>query len=215
MTSLVIMNARLLNPEEATLTEPDGWLLLEDGLIAGRGAGTLPDANGLPVLDAAEATVMPGLIDAHVHLLVTSLQMGDIAQWTDGYAAIRSARAAERILHRGFTSVRDVGGVDRGLVRALAEGLLPGPRVQYAGRMISQTGGHGDTRGLSEISPSCRCDEAGIAVIADGVDQVRWASREQLRQGHRCSSSRHPAGSRRRTTTSPRCSTRTRRCARP
>lgn len=87
------------------------------------------------------------------------------------------------MLHRGFTAVRDVGGADRGLVRAVEEGLVPGPRIQFAGRMISQTGGHGDMRSLEEASTSCRCEETGIAVIADGVDQVRAVSREHLRQG--------------------------------
>lgn len=183
MSTLLLTHARLLDPEGPTLSGPDGWLLCRDGGIVDRGEGTPPVAAGAQVLDVGGSVVMPGLIDVHVHLAVTSLKMLDIAGWTEGYAAIRSGGAAERMLRRGFTSVRDVGGVDRGLVRALDEGLVLGPRVQYAGRMISQTGGHGDTRGLKEQHLGCHCEEAGIAVIADGVDRVRWAAREQLRRG--------------------------------
>lgn len=183
MTSLLITNACLLDPEQDALSGPDGWLLLSDGEISDRGNGTPPSVGDAQILDAKGATVMPGLIDAHVHVAITSLQMGDIAQWTEGYLAIRAARAGTRILERGFTSVRDVGGADRGLALAFEEGLVAGPRLQFAGRMISQTGGHGDTRTLSQTHTGCHCEQAGVAVIADGVDQVRWASREQLRMG--------------------------------
>lgn len=185
MTTLLITDVHLLDPEDGHREEVPGWLLLRDGVIADRGRGAPPDlgAEEATRLPGGGATALPGLIDAHVHLMVTSLRMDEIAQWTPGYTTIRALRAAERMLHRGFTSVRDVGGADRGLARAVEEGLVAGPRIQFAGRMISQTGGHGDMRSLEESSLSCRCEETGIAVIADGADQVRAAAREHLRQG--------------------------------
>ncbi|OJU40698.1 MAG: peptidase M38 [Microbacterium sp. 69-10] len=181
-TGVLITSATLIDPEDGERTE--GWLRTADGKIVERGSGPAPAVgDDVQVIDAAGASVIPGLIDAHVHLAVTSLNMGDVSSWTQAYAAARTFAEAKRMLHRGFTTVRDVGGADRGLVRALAEGLASGPRVVHAGHMISQTGGHGDLRSLDETH-RCACDAvSGIAVIVDGVDAMRAAVREELRQG--------------------------------
>ena len=82
----------------------------------------------------------------------------------------------------GFTTVRDAGGADYGLWRAIEEGVFAGPRLFYAGRALSQTGGHVDTR-AQHVEP-CGCVQAGtLGQVVDGVDEMRKAVRETLRQG--------------------------------
>jgi imidazolonepropionase-like amidohydrolase len=87
------------------------------------------------------------------------------------------------MVHRGFTTVRDVGGADFGLCEAIEEGLLEGPRLRYAGRILSQTGGHGDLRARSELGLRARPESIGVSVLADGVPEVRRAAREELAKG--------------------------------
>ncbi|MFF2750377.1 amidohydrolase family protein [Kitasatospora sp. NPDC058048] len=185
MSRLLITNAHLLHPEDGTRTDL-GWLEAADGRIAATGTGRPPAAaEDVRVLDAAGGTVLPGLIDAHVHLLVTSLDLHDFTSWTPGYATVRALAEAERMLRRGFTTVRDVGGADHGMARALAEGLVPGPRLLHGGKALSQTGGHGDLRPLGDDSLPCCESRPHFGRIADGVDAVRAAARDEFRKGAR------------------------------
>ncbi|MQS15364.1 amidohydrolase family protein [Streptomyces kaniharaensis] len=185
MTRLLITNAHLLHPEDGTRTDP-GWLETADGRITATGTGRPPTATeGVRVLDAAGGTVLPGLIDAHVHLLVTSLDLPDFANWTPGYATVRALAEAERMLRRGFTTVRDVGGADHGMTRALDEGLALGPRLLHGGKALSQTGGHGDLRPLSDDALPCCESRPNFGRVADGVDAVRAAARDEFRKGAR------------------------------
>jgi imidazolonepropionase-like amidohydrolase len=124
---------------------------------------------------------MPGLIDAHVHVYAAGLNFTRIAQSPFSYLAHFAARFMRASLRRGFTTLRDVGGADVGLASALKEGLLDDvPRLFYGGRAISQTGGHGDFR---PGDYGCACHLDSLTVIADGVDAVRRAVREELRRG--------------------------------
>ena len=89
---------------------------------------------------------------------------------------------------RGFTSVRDVGGPSFGVKRAIDEGVIAGPRIYPSGALISQTSGHGDFRQLFELprTPTTslsRGERLGVGAIADGVDEVLRATREQLMKG--------------------------------
>src|SRR2546422_7999256 len=93
------------------------------------------------VIDCQGKMLMPGLIDAHVHLIATSLNLGQLAQEPVSLTMARARHIAERMLQRGFTTVRDAGGADWGLAAAIDYGLIDGPRVFYAGRALSQTGG--------------------------------------------------------------------------
>jgi imidazolonepropionase-like amidohydrolase len=98
--------------------------------------------------------------------------------------AARAARLLQETLLRGFTTVRDMGGADAGLRRAVEEGLFPGPRLFVSGRPLSQTGGHGDLRSPADACPACALRaEANMMVVADGVDAVRRAAREEIRRG--------------------------------
>ncbi|MFI6811553.1 amidohydrolase family protein [Nonomuraea sp. NPDC050328] len=180
---LLIVNAHPLEPVTEQLGDRS-WIELADGLIAATGTGAPPAVPGdVRVLDAAGATVLPGLIDAHVHLTANTLDPRERESWTPGYAAVRSLRAAEEMLARGFTTVRDVGGADHGLAQALREGLVRGPRLIHGGKALSQTGGHGDLRPLSEDGRPCCGHQPGFARIADGVEEVRLAARDELRKG--------------------------------
>lgn len=90
---------------------------------------------------------MPGLIDGHVHVIATKLDLGANADLPNSLVALRSANIMKAMLMRGFTTVRDLGGADHGLVEALEEGTIIGPRLIICGKALSQTGGHTDYRG--------------------------------------------------------------------
>jgi imidazolonepropionase-like amidohydrolase len=143
---------------------------------------TAPDTH---VIDCRGKTLMPGLIDAHVHLIATSLNLGQLALEPVSLTMARARHIAEAMLQRGFTTVRDAGGADWGLAAAVEYGLIDGPRVFYAGRALSQTGGHGDFRPRTWEADQCACCMAvgQFATVADGVPEVQKAARQELRRG--------------------------------
>jgi imidazolonepropionase-like amidohydrolase len=141
---------------------------------------------GGEVIDCGGRTVMPGLIDAHVHVCAVEV---DLAAQRRAYPASLLAYAAatmiSQALDQGFTTVRDAGGADWGMKEAVDRGLIPGPRMFVSGHPLSQSGGHGDSRTRAESYAGCSCGaEIGMVPnIADGVDEVRRAVRTQLRRG--------------------------------
>ncbi|MEJ3653618.1 amidohydrolase family protein [Actinomycetes bacterium KLBMP 9759] len=179
MSELLIRNALVLDVTTGAFTEAD--LRCAGGRIAEVGSGLR--APDVPVLDVRGAVVMPGLVDAHVHVMALTADLAAIDAMAPSYVAAHSARIMGEMLDRGFTTVRDAAGADFGLADAQAEGLLRGPRLRFCGRALSQTGGHGDGRGrgthLRDDHPCC----AGLSRIADGVDAVRAAARDELRKG--------------------------------
>lgn len=180
---LLITNAHLLDPERGELSGAS-WLETADGRIAATGTGSAPPASEqVRHIDVGGATVLPGLIDAHVHILLTSFDPKEAASWTPGYATVRALCEAERMLRRGFTTVRDVGGADYGMAQAIDEGLAVGPRLVFGGKALSQTGGHGDIRPLGDDTMPCCQSRPAFARIADGVDAVRAAARDEFRKG--------------------------------
>jgi imidazolonepropionase-like amidohydrolase len=136
-------------------------------------------------IDLKGRTVMPGLIDAHVHVLAVDAALARLAERPLTLLAFEAARVLEAMLMRGFTTVRDAGGADGGLAEAIAAGLVRGPRLFPSGLALSQTGGHGDLRPRTRSVTSCACCEygAGLARIADGVAECRRAARDELRKG--------------------------------
>jgi imidazolonepropionase-like amidohydrolase len=127
--------------------------------------------------------VTPGLIDAHVHVTAGTADLGAQAEDSPYYVAAQTSTILRGMLGRGFTTVRDVGGADFGIARAVDEGLWAGPRVHFGGKALSPTGGHADLRGPGRQVLDNHVCAAGIGVVCDGVDAVRRAARDQLRTG--------------------------------
>ncbi|HWB51115.1 MAG TPA: amidohydrolase family protein [Stellaceae bacterium] len=142
-------------------------------------------AGGARMIDLAGRTLMPGLIDAHVHVIAVDAALPRLAEQPLTLTSLQAGRVMEGMLARGFTTVRDAGGGDGGLAEAVAQGLVRGPRLFPSGQALSQTGGHGDLRPRTRSVTSCACCEygAGLARIADGVDECRRAARDELRKG--------------------------------
>ena len=186
--SVLFRNARIFDGDSEVLLEGQD-VLVADGLIRRISPRPLPTDEPADVVDCAGRVLMPGLIDAHVHVYAAGLNFTRVAQSPFSYLAHFAARFMRASLNRGFTTLRDVGGADVGLASALREGLLEDvPRLFYGGRAISQTGGHGDFRpGDHALQHACQCGCAchldTLTVIADGVDAVRRAVREELRRG--------------------------------
>ncbi len=137
-------------------------------------------------IDAGGGVVLPGLIDAHVHVVAATHDLTALGLQAPSLVTAQASAILRGMLHRGFTTVRDAGGADFGLQEAVARGLFEGPRLHIAGFPISQTGGHADLRpkGVRMREMFCSCAGLGlIGAIADGVGEVRRAVREQVRNG--------------------------------
>ena len=147
------------------------------------------DCNGMPVkhyIDCDGMTVMPGMIDSHVHVTASSADLRKPAFMTPSLLYARSVPILEGMLMRGFTTVRDCGGADHGLAEAVEEGTLKGPRIIHCGKALSQTGGHGDFRAAAENQlpfGSCRCCNFTIGRVCDGITACREAVRDEVRKG--------------------------------
>lgn len=183
MSSLLLTNANVLDAERGEVLEGHHVLIENDRVreVSDRPISAL-DAD---TVDLRGRTLMPGLIDAHVHVALTTMDLASMGRKPAMLVAIEAAAIMKRMLRRGFTTVRDAAGPVRGLAMAVERGLIEGPRLFYAGRALSQTGGHGDFRPLEDEPSICPCAvlTSGISHIADGVPAVRAAAREELRQG--------------------------------
>ena len=135
-------------------------------------------------IDCGGRTIMPGLIDAHMHAYTPSYNVYNNDRMPPALMASYARVNLEGCLQRGFTTVRDAAGGDVGLSLALEKGLIKGPRFFYSGKAISQTGGHGDIRPSDKIEPcGCSSYSGSVSLVADGPENVRKAVREELRQG--------------------------------
>ncbi|MCG2840973.1 amidohydrolase family protein [Sandaracinobacter sp. RS1-74] len=181
-------NVRVFDGQSPRLSAPTS-VLVRGNRIAAIGTAARP-APGAKLVEGAGRTLMPGLIDAHVHLTFSALSMEQLMSpdLTPAKAEAAAAEEAKAMLLRGFTSVRDVGGPIWGLKAGIDKGRYQGPRVWPSGATISQTGGHGDFRTPAERSrrffgKASRAEEMGATFIADGRDDVLTATRENLRFG--------------------------------
>ena len=178
----VLKGGRLI---DGTGSEPvdDSVLVMKDDLIESVGsAGSDRYPQDAEVIDVTGKTIMPGLIDAHIHLF-GHRSMGQITWFMDEplLKGMRSVMDIWKLIDAGFTTVRDLGGVNAlYLKRAVNEGSVVGPRILAAGRGITQTGGHGD---IIHSLPAEWSHRLMLCRIADGVSEVRKAAREQLREG--------------------------------
>ncbi|ANN65129.1 metal-dependent hydrolase family protein [Bordetella bronchialis] len=186
MTAILFKNANLLDPESPELRE-GMHVLVEDGAIKEVSDRPIV-AQSARQIDVRGRTLMPGLIDLHVHVMATQLNLSTQGMLPDALVMMRSVPIMAAMLRRGFTTVRDAGGAGWGLKCAVEEGTVVGPRLFISGRAISQTGGHGDSRPRSDhLRPMSFCGccfRAGdIGRVADGVDDVRKAVRQELQMG--------------------------------
>jgi len=177
----ILRNASVLDPERGELAEGQS-VVINGSRIADVGRG-LTGPDDAVVFDVAGRTVMPGLIDAHTHPAVVDMDLFAMAEWPPSYVAARAGRALEGMLARGFTTIRDVGGGDFGLARAVEDGYFTGPRIRFGGKQLSQTGGAGDWRAPSRRVYDDNYYSPAIGVICDGVPEVRRAVREEVRRG--------------------------------
>jgi len=182
MTLTLLANGRIVDGKAAEPTDPLN-VLIEDGAI--REVGRAIKATGAQVIDLAGLTLMPGLIDCHVHVVATVADLGLNASLPDALVAIRSVGIMNAMLMRGFTTVRDVGGATHGLKQAAGEGLVPMPRLVISGKALSQTGGHCDFRGRYDDRPAPKTHFSlgALGRLCDGIDEVRRASREEIKGG--------------------------------
>jgi imidazolonepropionase-like amidohydrolase len=183
MPSYLIRNANVVLDGAPDL-EPSLGILVKDDRIAAVSREPIDAGPDAEIIDVADNTVMPGLIDAHAHITGLSLSPRNLA-----YPAAELVTAAATYLRNslmaGFTTIREAGGADYSIARLLKEGAIIGPRLFYSGKALTQTGGGADFRTPTELTDPC--GHVGpfsvMSVIADGVDQVRAAAREELRKG--------------------------------
>lgn len=185
MSVVVFSNAKIF---DGTGTDylSERHVVVEDGVIR-EVSETRPKVDGADVIDVHDGVVMPGLIDAHVHVMGSSTNVLALLGQSASYSAHHASQMLRHALDCGFTSLRDMGGGDFGTAQALEDGLIVGPRLFYAGRALSMTGGHGDLRSQSEEFHLCGCRLTNkLCHVVDGEDSVRWAAREELRKGAHC-----------------------------
>jgi imidazolonepropionase-like amidohydrolase len=144
----------------------------------------LPRPDDAEIIDLSGKTLMPGLIDCHVHVVAETLDLWGNMIAPSSLSALRSARVMNDALMRGFTTLRDLGGADYGLVLAVEEGLVDGPRLVICGKGLTTTGGHADLRKRTDDRPGILSDRLGsMGLIVDGVDNVRAACRTMIKEG--------------------------------
>jgi imidazolonepropionase-like amidohydrolase len=174
-------NANVVDPAEGDV-RADARVLVDGDRILEVGGPDLR-ADSAQTVDVAGRFLMPGLVDAHVHVTAATADVTAQADWSSSYVTAHAARIMAGMLDRGFTTVRDVAGADFGLAAAVDEGLLIGPRLVFGGKALSQTGGHGDPRPAGRHVLDDHPCAATLSLVVDGVDEVRRGARAQLRTG--------------------------------
>ncbi len=184
MSQILFRNMSLLDPkwDEARA----GYEVLVEGDLIREVSAKAIKAPKARVVDCGKRTLMPGLIDCHVHVFLTEVNFRLLESVPLTLLTAQSSVLIKGMIDRGFTTVRDTGGADWGIKTAVELGLIPGPRLFISARAIGPTGGHSDSRRRTDTGiPSCGCCNAMVysLAIADGADEVRKAVREQMRQG--------------------------------
>ncbi len=181
---IVFKNAVLR--DHAHTTDERFTVVVDGDLIQQVAAGPL-DIPGAEVIDLAGKTLMPGMVDCHVHTIASVAHLGLNGRLPNTFAILRAVPILRGMLQRGFTTVRDAGGADYAMARAVEDGTIAGPRLFVAGKALSQTGGHGDFRERFDATDPdpCGCNRnmGAIGRIVDGVDACRKAVREEMRAG--------------------------------
>jgi imidazolonepropionase-like amidohydrolase len=184
--TVVLRAARVIDGTGGAPIAPGVVVITDDRITAVGSAHSVTIPAGATTIDLGDATLLPGFIDAHVHLVGRTLgdPEGDDAPVKDfdSFGAILGVANAQKTLLAGFTSVRNVGAPhfdDFALRKAITEGFVIGPRMEAAGHAIGITGGHCDENGFKPgVAPPSPIDGQ-----ADGVDEIRKAVREQIKYG--------------------------------
>lgn len=173
---VLVMDADHPAGERCTVVIADGCF----ESVAPAGGRALSDEPGSTVIDGSGSTLIPGLIDAHLHAYASEFDGFGIDSSPISFVALQGGRKLQQALRRGFTTVRDVAGGDLGLQRAIHRGVIDAPDYLFTGPALSQTGGHGDSRhpGVEACAHHSLMGE-----VVDGVDDIRRAVRERLRSG--------------------------------
>ncbi len=184
----LFQGARIFDGVKAELSQPMN-VLVRGNKIEKISADPIPTDRraDTKIIDGKGKTLMPGLIDAHTHIMFATIPQQAAVLGDIGYVHVASTKAANDMLMRGFTSIRDLGGPVFGLKKGIDNGLVNGPRIWPAGAFISQSGGHGDFRIPNDLPARpgdfTFSERAGAAAIADSPDLVRQRVREQLALG--------------------------------
>jgi imidazolonepropionase-like amidohydrolase len=182
MPSFLFKNANVVFDGHTDL-QPAFNILVKDDRIEAVTRDPIEPPDARPI-DVAGKTVMPGLIDAHAHITGLSLSPKNLA-YPAADLVVAAADYLRNCLMSGFTTIREAGGADYSIAHLLKEGTIIGPRLFYSGRALTQTGGGADFRTPIELTDPCGhvSPLSVMSVIADGIDQVRAAAREELRKG--------------------------------
>ncbi len=177
----ILENANVVDVENGIILA-DQNLVLENSFIRelSEAKPSHSDANRI---DLEGSYVIPGLIDAHVHVTAYTANLGELPRQSPMYVAARAAKVLDGMLSRGFTTVRDVGGAEFGLAQSVEEGLISGPRLLYGGKALSASGGHGDHRSMGVDRSDEIYAQVSLGRRCDGVDDVRRAARDEIRRG--------------------------------
>ena len=183
MSSVLLKNFQLLEPTWGELRS--GYEMLIEGTTIHALSDKPIKAQSARVIDCQGQTLMPGLIDSHVHIFLTEVSIPSLEKMPLTLMTARAVQAMKAMLDRGFTTVRDTGGADWGIKEAVEHSNVPGPRLFIAGQAIGPTGGHSDSRRRTDYGLRCRCCNAMsyTMAVSDGVTEVRRSAREQMRQG--------------------------------
>ena len=185
---IIINNVEIFNGKDQATQK--GNILIKNNIIETVSEQQIPiDSNAdVKIIDGQGKFLMPGLIDAHWHAYLCCNTMIDLLSTDVSYTHHIAGKEAKATLMRGFTTIRDTGGPVFGLKRAIDSSILVGPRIFPSGHMISQTAGHADFSMVYEDSVGCACCnphavQIGVARVANGVDAVTIATRDNLKQG--------------------------------
>jgi imidazolonepropionase-like amidohydrolase len=161
----------------------DATVLIEDGRIISAGqAGQVSVPDGTEIIDADGRTLLPGMIDCHVHIMSQGFNIMRELSTPPSLALLQCIPHLRATLDAGFTTVRDAGGAPLGVKMAIEQGILPGPRMQISVTALSQTGGHGDPFTRSCIHLAVALPDVPDSVV-DGIEPMRQRVREILRAG--------------------------------
>ena len=178
MTRVVLRGGRVFDGTGADPAPAD--VAIDGGRIVGLGTGLDGDED----VDVRDRTIMPGLFDCHTHVTISNVDLWGAAQRPFSLQFYEAARNLQATLAIGITTIRDAGGADLGIRKAVEDGLIAGPRLQISIVMLSQTGGHGDDWYPSgALIPFIQEHPGRPSGIVDGVDEVRRKVRELHRAG--------------------------------